>query len=49
MQQELVKLSSNSPHILAEKSSHFIQFDQPELIVKAVRQVIEEIRQQENR
>lgn len=45
MQKELLKLSSNSTHMLAEKSSHFIQFDQPELIVKAVRQVVDEVRQ----
>jgi len=45
MQQDLVKLSSNSTHMLAEKSSHFIQLDQPELIVKAMRQVVEEVRQ----
>jgi pimeloyl-ACP methyl ester carboxylesterase len=46
MQKELLKLSSNSTHMLAEKSSHFIQLDQPELIVKAVRQVVEAVRRQ---
>jgi hypothetical protein len=46
MQQDLVKLSSNSTHVIAEKSSHFIQFDRPELVIKAVRQLVETVRQQ---
>jgi pimeloyl-ACP methyl ester carboxylesterase len=43
MQKELLKLSSNSTHMLAEKSSHFIQLDQPELVIEAVRQVVEAV------
>jgi hypothetical protein len=32
--------------MMAEKSSHFIQFDQPELVIEAVRQLVETGRQQ---
>lgn len=41
LQQDLTKLSSNSRQVLADQSSHFIQFDQPDLIVGAIRQLID--------
>ena len=31
--------STNSKHIIAEKSGHNIQFDQPDLVVESIRQV----------
>jgi pimeloyl-ACP methyl ester carboxylesterase len=40
LQEELVQLSSNSIHVISDKSQHFIQRDQPELVVDAIRQVI---------
>lgn len=40
LQQALTKLSSNSRQILAEQSGHFIQFDQPNLIVDAIEQLV---------
>ena len=40
LQQDLVKLSTNSQHIIAEKSGHYIHHDQPELVVDAIRQVV---------
>jgi hypothetical protein len=41
LQQELVRLSTCSTHIIAEHSGHFIQCDEPELVVAAVRHVVE--------
>ena len=41
LQTELTNLSSDSRQIFAEHSSHLINFDQPELIVDAVRQLLE--------
>jgi pimeloyl-ACP methyl ester carboxylesterase len=40
LQEELVQLSSNSTHVISEKSQHFIQRDQPELVIDAIRQVV---------
>ena len=42
MHKELISLSSNSTHLIAEESGHSIQKDQPELVVKAIRKVVEE-------
>lgn len=39
-QSDLTKLSTNSRQVFADHSSHFINFDQPELISEAVRQMI---------
>jgi pimeloyl-ACP methyl ester carboxylesterase len=38
------RLSSSSTHIIAEKSGHFIQLDQPDLVITAIRQVVEAVR-----
>lgn len=48
VQKDLAKLSSNSVHIFADKSSHFIQFDQPELVVDAIRQGVAMARQRQD-
>lgn len=40
MQAELPRLSSNSAHVVAVNSRHFIQFDAPKLVVAAVREVV---------
>ena len=45
LQRELVRRSSRGKQIIAEKSGHNIHRDQPELVVDAVRQVVEELRQ----
>ncbi len=46
MQEALARLSSKSNHIIAEKSGHYIQRDQPELVIDAIRQVVEATRTQ---
>src|SRR5260370_40501167 len=40
MQEALARLSSRSKHIIAEKSGHYIQKDQSELLIYYVRQVV---------
>ena len=42
-QTELVALSSQGKQIIAEKSGHHVQIDQPALMIDAIRQVIEAI------
>jgi hypothetical protein len=44
MQGDLVRRSPRGRQVVAEKSGHFIHQDQPELVVNAIRQVIEEIK-----
>ena len=44
MQSGLTQLSSNSMQIIASHSGHFIQSDEPELIVTAIREVINRVR-----
>jgi pimeloyl-ACP methyl ester carboxylesterase len=36
MQNELLGLSSNSEQVIAEKSAHYIQLDQPELVIESI-------------
>ncbi len=40
LQEELVQLSSDSAHVISDKSQHFIQRDQPMLVIDAIRQVV---------
>jgi pimeloyl-ACP methyl ester carboxylesterase len=42
MQIELAALSSNSKQVIAAKSGHYIQFEQPELVVKSVLELVQE-------
>jgi pimeloyl-ACP methyl ester carboxylesterase len=44
LQEELASMSTNSGHILAEESGHFIQHDQPELVVEAIKGIFQELR-----
>ena len=45
LQTDLTKLSTNSRQVFADRSGHFIQFDQPALIIEAIRQTVETARQ----
>ena len=47
LHKELVALSPKGTHIMAENSGHGIQYDRPELIVDAISQVVEAVRNQE--
>ncbi len=42
LQDELASLSTNSTHVIAEGSGHFIQLDRPELVIAAVQQVVDQ-------
>jgi pimeloyl-ACP methyl ester carboxylesterase len=44
MQAEMAGQSSNGKRIIAEKSGHYIQLDQPDLVIDAIRQVVEAAR-----
>jgi pimeloyl-ACP methyl ester carboxylesterase len=44
MHVELAAQSSKGKRIVAEKSGHYVQLDQPELVVDAIRQVVEAAR-----
>lgn len=44
MQRDLVSRSPRGRQVVAEKSGHFIHQDQPELVVNAIRQVLEEVK-----
>jgi hypothetical protein len=45
-QTDLLRLSSNSQHLFADRSGHNIQFDQPEAAVNAMVQMVEQVRGQ---
>ncbi len=44
LQTELLKLSSDSQQLIADKSGHNVQLDHPEAAVRAIVQMIEHIR-----
>jgi len=41
LQKDLLTLSSNSRQVVTEESSHFMQFDQPKLIVEAIHRLVD--------
>ncbi len=43
MQCELAQQSSRGKRIVAEQSGHYIQLDQPELVISAIREVVETV------
>lgn len=45
LQAEWAKISSRSTHIIAKGCGHFIQEEQPDLVIDAIHQVLEEVRQ----
>jgi pimeloyl-ACP methyl ester carboxylesterase len=46
LQSEIMQLSSHAQQILVKSSGHFIQREQPEVIVAAIRQMVEQVRGQ---
>jgi len=42
LQKELLELSTNSEQILATESGHYVQLDEPELVIKTIRKLISE-------
>jgi pimeloyl-ACP methyl ester carboxylesterase len=49
MQQELVHLSTSGTQVIAKNSGHYIQLDRPDLVIAAVRQVVDQARHEESR
>src|SRR5262249_12061202 len=45
MQEELAHLSTRGTKSIAKNSSHYIQLDRPELVINAVRKVVDEARE----
>jgi pimeloyl-ACP methyl ester carboxylesterase len=45
MQEELARLSTKGTQIVAKNSGHYIQLDRPELVIDAVRKVVDQARQ----
>jgi len=43
LQLNLTKLSSKNQHIIAKNSGHFVQLDQPELVISAIQRLIESV------
>jgi pimeloyl-ACP methyl ester carboxylesterase len=48
MQEELAHLSTRGTQTIAKNSSHYIQFDRPDMVIEAVRNVVEQARQQQS-
>lgn len=44
LQVDLTTLSTNSTHVVAAKAGHFVQVDEPQLVIDAIRKVVEEVR-----
>ena len=44
LQEELAALSSNSKHLIATKSGHLIMYDQPDLVINAVTDMVKAVR-----
>jgi pimeloyl-ACP methyl ester carboxylesterase len=44
MQDELAHLSTQSTHVIANNSGHYIQLDRPDLVIEAVHKVVDEAR-----
>jgi hypothetical protein len=45
MQEELAHLSTRGTQMIARNSGHYIQLDRPEVVIEAVRKVVDQARQ----
>ena len=43
-QDRLVRLEPDARHVVAEKSDHYVQISQPQLVVDAIRAVVDAVR-----
>ncbi len=48
MQKELAQLSTRSTQVIAKNSGHYIQLDRPDVVISAVRGVVDEVRQKQS-
>ena len=49
LQDQLLALSRRSIHMIAERSFHSVEIDQPEVVVAAIRQIVERVRKKQVR
>jgi hypothetical protein len=47
MQEDLLKLSTRSKHVLASGSGHFVMLSQPDVVVEAIKEVVNGYRDHE--
>jgi pimeloyl-ACP methyl ester carboxylesterase len=40
LRREVLQLSSNSRHVIAEGSGHYVHHDRPDIVLAAIRQVV---------
>jgi pimeloyl-ACP methyl ester carboxylesterase len=45
MQKELSHLSTRGAQVIAKNSGHYIQLDRPDLVIRSIREVVDEVRQ----
>ena len=43
-QRELVQLLPNTPHLIATHSSHYVQIEQPKLVIDSIRELVDAVR-----
>ncbi len=48
MQEELAHLSTSGTQIIAKNSAHYIQLDRPDVVIDAIRNVVQQVRQAES-
>jgi pimeloyl-ACP methyl ester carboxylesterase len=44
LQSDLLSLSRNSKEVIAEKSGHFVIIDRPDVVIDAITQVVQSVR-----
>ena len=44
MQEELAQLSTKGTQVIAKNSGHYIQLDRPDLVIEAVRSIVDQAR-----
>jgi pimeloyl-ACP methyl ester carboxylesterase len=45
MQRELAQLSTRGTQVIAKNSGHYIQLDRPDLVIEAIRKIVDQARQ----
>ena len=45
MQADLLKLSTRSKHVLAAKSGHFVMLTEPEVVIRAIQELVDQYRE----
>jgi hypothetical protein len=43
-QDYLASLLPNTPHLTATQSSHYVEIEQPQIVIDAIKQIVDEVR-----